>query len=452
MLLLAWVIASIARFLVRKGLTTANLDQRLSHGAGVDDEHIVPLSKSLSEATYWIVLLLFLPVLLNALAVPGLLTPVQNMVTQVLGFLPKLFAAAMVLGIGWFVARVVQRVVSNLLASVGTDRLSDRTGVSRMLGQQNLSGLIGLLVYALILIPVIIAALNALQIEAVTGPASEMLNKMLGALPGIFAALLDHCCGLHRGTNCLRHWSPMCWPPSVLIPYRFAWGLPQQPQEGHRKPSDIVGQLAMVAIVLFAVMQAMPILGFDMMGALMSEFLTSAFNVLVGLAIFGLGIYIAKLVADTIRGSGISQADLLATIGRVAILVLAGAMALQRADLAPEITQDAFRLSLGAVAVAVAIAFGIGGKDVAREMIEKWTKSAVGRVRRAAGKSAIRLRAILPRPAGRIVARPPPRRQPRAFWGRAHPASGTALFSHAPVLTAAASDKLAASGRPTSAG
>ena len=373
-LLLAWVIASIARFLVRKGLTTANLDQRLSHGAGVDDEHIVPLSKSLSEATYWIVLLLFLPVLLNALAVPGLLTPVQNMVTQVLGFLPKLFAAAMVLGIGWFVARVVQRVVSNLLASVGTDRLSERTGVSRMLGQQNLSGLIGLLVYALILIPVIIAALNALQIEAVTGPASEMLNKMLGALPGIFAAFLIIAVAYIAG----RIVSGLV--ANVLaaigfdtVPVRL--GIASQPQEGHRKPSDIIGQLAMVAIVLFAVMQAMPILGFDMMGCAMSEFLTSAFNVLVGLAIFGLGIYIAKLVADTIRGSGISQANLLATIGRVAILVLAGAMALQRAKLAPEITQDAFRLSLGAVAVAVAIAFGIGGKDVAREKLEKWTKS-----------------------------------------------------------------------------
>jgi len=373
-LLLAWVVASVARFIVRKGLTTINLDERLSHGAGVDDEHIVPLSKSLSEATYWVVLLLFLPVLLNALAVPGLLAPVQSMVTQVLGFLPKLFAATMVLGIGWFVARVVQRVVSNLLASVGTDRLSERTGVSKMLGQKNLSGLIGLLVYALILIPVIVAALNALQIEAVTRPASDMLTKMLGAVPGIFAAFLIVAVAYIAG----RIVSGIV--ANVLAAIGFdtlpaRLGITSEAREGHRRPSEIVGQLAMVAIVLFAVMQAMPILGFDTMGDLMAEFLRAAFNVLVGLAIFGLGIYIAKLVADTIRGSGIAQADLLATIGRVAILVLAGAMALQRADLAPQITNDAFRLTLGAVAVAAAIAFGIGGKDAARTMIEKWTKS-----------------------------------------------------------------------------
>jgi Mechanosensitive ion channel, conserved TM helix len=373
-LLLAWVIASILRFIVLKALLAANLDERLSHGAGVDDEHKVHLSKNLSEATYWIVLLLFLPFLLSALAVEGLLTPVQDMVTQVLGFLPKLFAAAMVLGIGWFVARVVQRVVSNLLASVGTDRLSDRVGMNKVLGEKNLSGLIGLLAYALILIPVIVAALNALQIEAVTAPASDMLKTMLGALPGIFAAFLIIAVAYIAG----RIVSGIV--ANVLaaigfdtVPARL--GITSEAKAGRRKPSEIVGQLAMVAIVLFAIMQAMPILGFVTMGALMAEFLRAAFNVLVGLAIFGLGIYIAKLVADTISDSGIARAELLATVSRVAILVLAGAMALQRADLAPEITQDAFRLSLGAVAVAVAIAFGVGGKDVAREMLEKWTKS-----------------------------------------------------------------------------
>lgn len=376
-LVLAWALASILRFVVRKALTAAKLDERLRHGVGAEDGDKVPLSKSLSEATYWLVLLLFLPLLLDALAVPGLLTPVQDMVSQVLGFLPKLFAAAMVLGIGWFVARVVQRVVSNLLASVGTDRLSERIGVSRMLGQKNLSGLIGLLAYALILIPVIVAALNALQIEAVTKPASDMLNKMLGALPGIFAAFLVIAVAYIAG----RIVSGLV--ANVLaaigfdtVPVRL--GITSAPAEGRRKPSDIVGQLAMVAIVLFAIMQAMPMLGFDAMATLMVAFLVFAANVLMGLVIFGLGIYIAKLVADTIRDSGIARADILATVGRVAILVLAGAMALQQTGLATEIVQLAFGIILGAMAVAAAIAFGIGGREAAQRIIEKWMKSGRG--------------------------------------------------------------------------
>ena len=41
---------------------------------------------------------------------------------KALGFLPNLFAAGLILVIGWFVARIVQRIVSNLLAAVGVDR------------------------------------------------------------------------------------------------------------------------------------------------------------------------------------------------------------------------------------------------------------------------------------------------------------------------------------------
>jgi hypothetical protein len=319
----------------------------------------------------------FLPALLDALAVPGLLAPVQDMVTQVLGFLPNLFAAAMVFAIGWFVARVVQRVVSNLLASVGIDRLSERLGMAEMLGEKGLSGLIGLLAYVLILIPVIIAGLNALHIEAVTEPASAMLNRMLGALPGILAAFLVIVVAYIAGrivstlvTNVLAAIG------FDTVPARL--GITSDGREGRRKPSEIVGRLTMIAIILFAIMQAMPMLGFDMLAGLMSQFLVFAGHLLMGLVIFGLGIYIAKLVADTIRDSGIAQANLLATLGRVAILVLAGAMALQQTGLATEIVQLAFGLILGAMAIAAAIAFGMGGRDAARATIEKWTTSRNG--------------------------------------------------------------------------
>jgi hypothetical protein len=59
--------------------------------------------------------------------------------------------------------------VTNLLATIGADRLSERMGLAPALGEQRLSGLVGLVVYALILIPVLIAALNALgPLEATT--------------------------------------------------------------------------------------------------------------------------------------------------------------------------------------------------------------------------------------------------------------------------------------------
>ena len=84
----------------------------------------------------------------------------------------------------------MQRIVTNLLAAVGADQLSERVGLAPVLGEQRLSGLLGLVVYVLILIPVLIAALNALALEAITRPASNMLNVILEAIPAIFAAIL----------------------------------------------------------------------------------------------------------------------------------------------------------------------------------------------------------------------------------------------------------------------
>ena len=110
------------------------------------------------------------------------------MLGQVFAYLPNIVAAGLILVVGWFVARIVRRIVTGLLAAAGVDRLSERVGLGAALGRQTLSGLLGLLVYILILVPVLISALNALQIEAVTRPATNMLNTFLAAIPNIFAA------------------------------------------------------------------------------------------------------------------------------------------------------------------------------------------------------------------------------------------------------------------------
>ena len=170
LLLVAWLVASGVRLVLRTALRGLKLDERV--GSEVADRRApgepyegetrsVGLSTMLSETAYWLVFLLFLPMLLDALRLEGLLAPIREMVGKLLGFLPNLFAAAIIFLLGWFVARIVQRIVTNLLAAVGVDSVGERVGLDKVLGRQRLSGLIGLLVYALILLPVLISALNA---------------------------------------------------------------------------------------------------------------------------------------------------------------------------------------------------------------------------------------------------------------------------------------------------
>ncbi len=374
LLFLAWVVATVLRVVVRGVLTATKIDRRLTRETGVEKDDDLPITRTLSDATYWLVYLLFLPAILDALAVPGLLAPVRDMVSKVLGFLPNLFAAAVILVIGWFVARIVQRVATNLLVAVGADRLSERVGLSKVIGDNKLSVAIGLLIYILILVPVIVGSLNALQIDAVTGPASQMLNQILATLPGILAAFLVVGVAFVVG----RVVSGLAVNMLTAIgfdklPARL--GLAAAPAEGRRTPSQIAGTVIMLAIVLFATLQALPLLGFDLLATVLGKFLIFATNVLLALVIFGFGLFFAKLVADLIRDSAIANAELLATIARVAILVLAGAMGLQQMNLAEEIVNMAFGLTLGALAVAAAIAFGIGGRDAAKTAIDDFMKS-----------------------------------------------------------------------------
>ncbi|MDH4136134.1 MAG: mechanosensitive ion channel [Anaerolineae bacterium] len=374
LLLIAWIVASALKLVISRVLSAAKIDERLGSGAGLEEEERVPLAQTLGNAVYWLVFLLFLPAVLGALALEGLLQPVQGMINQILGFLPNIFAASLVLAIGWFIARIVQRIVTNLLAAVGADQLSERVGLASVLGKQQLSGLLGLVVYVLVLIPVLIAALNALALEAITRPASNMLAVILEAVPAIFAATLVVMIAYVVGRVVAGLIT------SLLTGVGFnailaRLGLGKEPGEGERTLSEIVGYLVLVAIMLFAAIEASRLLGFVLLADLVAQFTVFAGQVVLGLIIFAVGLYLANLAAKTVQASGAAQAGLLAMAARVSILVLAGAMALRQIGLANEIINLAFGLLLGAIAVAVALAFGLGGREAAARELEEWLQS-----------------------------------------------------------------------------
>jgi len=369
----AWLSATLLRFAVKRGLKAGKLDERVGSGAGLDKAEQMPLSDTLGDTAYWLTLLLFLPAVLGALNLGGLLAPVQGMIDEILGFLPNLLAAAVIVFVGWLVAKILQRVVVNLMVAAGADGLSDRVGLSTALGATRLSSLVGLIVYVLTLVPVLVAGLNALQLDAITGPASGMLNAILSAIPAIFAAVLV------LGLAYIVGRIVAGLTTNVLAAAGFnsilsRLGVGDDPKPGERSPSELAGYLVIVAIMLFATIEALGLLGFDALRTLVAEFLVFAGQVFLGLVIFGVGLYLSSVAVKAIHSSKAKQADVLAVVTRVAILVLAAAIGLRQMGLANEIITIGFACLFGAVAVAAAIAFGIGGKNVASELIEGWSK------------------------------------------------------------------------------
>ncbi len=369
LILLAWLIASVIRLILTKTLSAVKLDERLSAKSGQEDKQI-PLTKSLAEAAYWLVFLLFLPAILSALELEGLLAPIQGMINKILDFMPNILTAAIIAIVGWFVARIVQKILVNLFDAIGVDRLTQKLGLSSVLGEQKLSSLLGLIVYIFILIPVIISALNALALEAITTPASNMLNIILNAVPSIFAALFILIIAYILGkvlSGLISKLLAGIGFDNVLVKI----GLSKKIETAHT-PSSIAGTITLVTIMFFAFTEAFSMLGFSELSDLSSQFIVFGSHILLGLVIFGAGLYLANLVAQTVKQSSSAQAGLLSFAARMAIIVLAGAMALRQMGLANEIINMAFGLLLGAIAVAVAISFGIGGRELAAEKLKKW--------------------------------------------------------------------------------
>ena len=377
LLFTAWLVATLVRKLITGAMSAARIDERLSGEAEIEEGKAVPVSKALADGVYWLIFLLFLPAILGALALEGLLVPVRQLVDGLLGFLPNILAAGLILAVGWFVAHLVRRIVTNLLAAVGVDRLGDQMGAGHVLGAMRLSGLLGLIVYVLILFPVLISSLNALQLAAITEPASDMLGTILDVIPSLFAAVLLVSMAYFVG----RLVSGLI--SNVLAGAGFDNILTQlglvRPAEGGRTPSTLVGTLLLVAILLFASVEAASLLGFANLAEMLSGFLTLSGQVILGLVVFGIGLYLANLAATTVHASGGTHAPLLAGAARVAIIVLTGAMALRQMGLANEIINLAFGGLLGAIAVAVALAFGLGARDVAGRTVERWSNKLEGR-------------------------------------------------------------------------
>ena len=92
----------------------------------------------------------------------------------------------------------------------------------------------------------------------------------------------------------------------------------------------------------------------------------------LGGAILAIGFWLANLAYDAIqRASGEKRLGL-ARLARVAIIALVIAMGLRAMGIADDIVNLAFGLTLGAVAVAIALSFGLGGREAAGRQMEHW--------------------------------------------------------------------------------
>ncbi|MBF2090370.1 MAG: mechanosensitive ion channel [Synechococcales cyanobacterium K44_A2020_017] len=394
----AWLLATIVRLFVLRGLQRFHLDDQLAEQTGTEvSESPIVLNETLANALYWFVFLFFLPLVLDVLDLQGPLAPVQNLLDQILSALPKILTAVIIGAVGWLIARIVRGIVTNLLSATGIDRLGTRMGLTEAAGTLSLSSLVGTVTYVLVLIPTAVAALRALEISAISDPAVAMLDQILAAMPKIFTAAIimvvfyvigrfvaDLVSSILAGVgfNNVLSWlglpSSLSTPPSAVPSEAPAGETPTTLQEEpipYRTPSEIVGLLVLIGILLIGAVAATEVLQFQQLTVLVQGILTVSGQVLVGVAVFGVGLYLSNIAFSLIVSSGGRQSRIVGQTARISIIVLVSAMALQQMGIATNIVNLAFGLLLGAIAVAIAIAFGLGGRDIAAEQMRQWLSS-----------------------------------------------------------------------------
>ncbi len=129
-------------------------------------------------------------VVLQQLGFDSVITPVEGLLGNFIGYVDNIVFAVAIFFIGIDVARIVRDLVETTFATINFDRWANMGGVEAVTGNSAISKTIGTIVYVLVIIPVAIAALDMLDISAITEPAMNLLNMVFKAIPLIIGACL----------------------------------------------------------------------------------------------------------------------------------------------------------------------------------------------------------------------------------------------------------------------
>jgi hypothetical protein len=365
LLFVAWLIAMALRFLVIRGGALLKIDERLTKYAALKEEEQVSVTETLGAAVYWFTLLLFLPSVLSALGIEQVAASINTVFAQIFDYIPNILAAGVIVLVGWFIARVVRQVVEGLLKAIGTDQAGQRVGLSET---RSLSEIVGLILYIFIFIVALIAALDALDIAAITIPATQMLSTVINVIPNLIGAALVLIIAYYVGrlvANLLRDLLSGIGLDTVPEKLGITWSV-------ETPLSQWVGYLILLAIMLFATVSAAELLGSAALTEILNVFIAFFWKVVLGVIIFGIGLYFAQLAYNAVMKTGINQANIIGRLAQIAIVVFAAAIALRQIGIANEIISLAFGITLLAIGLAVALSFGLGTQKIAERELDSF--------------------------------------------------------------------------------
>ena len=290
------------------------------------------------------------------------LAPLEDMMTQFLGVIPNIIGAGIIGYVGWILAKLVSELVGMALTKVD-QQIAARTGNDDV----KISKFVGALVFGAILLPIVVAALGVLDIAAISVPASSMINDLMAAVPNIVGAAIILLVTYFVTKFVVLILGGLLESMQVnsLAEKLGAQGMFSE----SFTPVKFIGGAIMFFSMLTAATAAVNALGIEVISTIFAKALEFGGGIFVGGVILLIGNFLSSIAHQRLSAGG-SQG--MANIARFAILGLVLAMGLKAMGLADNIVNLAFGLTMGGVAVAAAIAFGLGGRDAAKAVADKW--------------------------------------------------------------------------------
>ena len=293
-----------------------------------------------------------------------MITPLNELLNAVMGFIPNLVGAALIFFIGHTIVKILKDLVTTALQTVDFDKWANKGGVEAATGNTAISETIGKVVYVLLIIPVTIGAIDTLGIEGVSGPATAMLGMILGAVPNIIVAAIFLGIGYLVAGFVANFLKEILADLGVDRAVAATEILPDG-----TSASSALSRLAQVAIMLFAAIGAMRALGFPELTAILDAVLELGGRVVFGGVVIVAGFLVAGLLAKLIGGSG--GGSLAGSVIKWAAVLLFTFMGLEFMGVGEEIVRYAFGALAAGSAVAAALAFGLGGREWAARQLDK---------------------------------------------------------------------------------
>ncbi len=363
-LIIGWFIAIIFRNLTAKMLKKTNLDNRIMSktGSSVQPEAFI------AKLVYYLIMLIVLMAVLDRSGAGGALDPLKNMVNEFLGYIPNMVAAGIIGFAGYMIATIASELVS--FAGESADRFSNKLGLVDT--NIDLSQLLKKVVFFIIFVPMLIVALDTLGFKTISEPAKEMLSSMMNAIPNIIAAALIIGVFYIVGKFVVGFLTDLLRSLGV-DDYSQKLGLGNVIGT-NQSLSKIAGNLAFFFLMFTGVITAVDQLNFGQLSGILNNLFEMTGQIFFGLVIMAVGNYISTIAQKAMEGNN----PFLGTLVRVATLGMFLAIALRTMGIANDIVNLAFGLILGAVAVAFALSFGLGGREAAGKQMEDFFRKFRG--------------------------------------------------------------------------